>query len=530
MSAYDDRMGKLSTLTPDQESVAVKVMAAASALGVLIGNSRGIAIGDDGVGYTAIADNLSAGEGLGYFLEPELTIWPPAWPAAMSLIDTITPVGAVGAAVILNAVMGAVMALLAYRLLLRLVDDQMIRLVTTAVVAVGGSAMLFGHLLMTDYAFVAVSLGLFLSLLNYAENYDKRWLIGSAALIWLAFSIRYAGVVYIATAGLWILATGNRKFTTRLTDGVIFGLVSIAFPIAWILRNLSIDDTILGERYGSARGLVGNALDILATFGNFLSPGIAIESRSVWAVVAALGIGIMLVVVWKTIGDDVRTKSLSGIISLFGTAVGLLIIQVGIYTLYMLYVRTTTGLNRLDFRLMNPIYLPLVFAAVAIIDRLVRKARANEDARTATAALGLFGSWSALSLLLGAGMVGYFLTGPDLFVGNYQREAFDEARESAALEVLPEGCDTMSNLPNALYEAGIEATWSPRLTGLESNDPVDDLEELENDLGNGEHCLVWIDLDPTYGHLANLERLNDEFELEELSSDGLVTSYIINQK
>ena len=62
--------------------------AAASAFAVLIANAGGLAIGDDGIGYQAISDSIRNGEGLGYFLEPRLTIWPPGWPALMALVSS----------------------------------------------------------------------------------------------------------------------------------------------------------------------------------------------------------------------------------------------------------------------------------------------------------------------------------------------------------------------------------------------------------------------------------------------------------
>jgi hypothetical protein len=126
-------------------------------------------------------------------------------------------------------------------------------------------------------------------------------------------------------------------------------------------------------------------------------------------------------------------------------------------------------------------------------------------------------------------MVGYFATGPDLFVGNYERDEFQDVRSSETLDALPAECQdperVSSNLPNALYPS-LEATWSARLTGLESNDPVDDLEQLTAALDAGEpRCLVWIDLEPTYGHLATLEQLSDAVTLEPVASDRTVTVY-----
>ena len=67
------------------------VWASASAAAVVIGNLGGLAIGDDGVGYQATADSLLNGNGLGYFLEPKLTIWPPGWPVLMAAVAKVSP-------------------------------------------------------------------------------------------------------------------------------------------------------------------------------------------------------------------------------------------------------------------------------------------------------------------------------------------------------------------------------------------------------------------------------------------------------
>jgi hypothetical protein len=96
--------------------------------------------------------------------------------------------------------------------------------------------------------------------------------------------------------------------------------------------------------------------------------------------------------------------------------------------------------------------------------------------------------------------------------------------DNPALAALPAGCRVESNLPNALYPR-VEATWSPRRTGLESNERVDDLERLEPTLATRPTCLVWIDEEPRYGHLWPLARLKAELDLQQLAKSGDVTVY-----
>lgn len=506
------------------------VWAVASALGVFLANVGGLAVGDDGVGYQATADSLLRGDGLGYFLERPLTIWPPGWPLLMAGVAKVTPFDTEQAAIVLNALTAFAVVLLVHRLLVRLVRSEQLITAGTAVSALGASAMVFGHLLMTDFAFVAVTLAIFLALLNYRDGHRPLWLAATVVLVWAGFMIRYAGVVHIGTVGLWLLLDQNRTVAARLRDAAVFGVAAAAVPLAWIARNLATDDTALGERYSSARGLLPNTFDLFATLGNFLVPGVEIEMRTVWAGVAAVGGAVMLAMLWRVTRTDQRFRSVGGVLSIVAGGAGLLVLHIGVYAAYMLYARTTTGLNQLDFRLLNPLYLPLVICCLVVLDRVGRAAADDRPSAWATAARAAAFAWAGLNLAVGVGMVGYFATSPDLFVGNYERAAFEDVRENDALDALPTGCDVSSNLPNSLYGSGVEAQWSPRNTGLESNDPVDDIAQLERTIDDGTYCLVWIDLEPNYGHLATRDELREHFTLEELVDDGVVTTYRIEPK
>jgi hypothetical protein len=452
----------------------------------------------------------------------------------MALVAKITPLSTEQAAIALNAITAFVVVLLVNRLLVRLVRNETLITLGTAVGALGASSMVFGHLLMTDFSFAAVTLGLFLALMNYRDSGEPAWLAGAVVLVWAGFMIRYAGIVHIGTVGLWLLTDRKKPLVPRLTWAALFGLLAAVVPVAWILRNLATDDTALGVRYSSARGLLPNTFDTFATLGNFLTPGVAIGMRTVWAGVALIGSVIMLAMLWRVVRNDRRARSLTGAVDLSSSPTGLLVIHIVVYVAYMLYARTTTGLNQLDFRLLNPVYLPLVIVALVVLDRvLAAPAGGVADGRQpqwARAARTTAWAWAGLNLVVGVAMIAYFTTSPDLFVGNYERAAVDTVRSSPALDAIPAGCRVSSNLPNALYGSGVLAQWSPRNTGLESTDQVDDIPKLEADVTKHDYCLVWIDLEPNYGHLAKRNELRQHFSLVELAHDGVVTTYRFEAK
>ena len=514
----------------------IAALAGASALAVLIANLGGIAVGDDGVGYTAIADSLLAGGGLRYFLEDPLTVWPPLWPALMALLSLVTPLDPTGAAVVLNAAVSAGAVVVAWRALRRFVPDERLVLLGTVVVALGSSTIGFGHLLMTDLAFAVVVIAWILALANQWEAPSPgrwRWLAAAVGLVWLGFSLRYVGVVLNPTGALWLLIDRRRRWGLRLGSAAVFAAGAATLPALWVLRNLAADGTALGPRYASARGPVQNAADIVATLGRFLLPGVANGRERVWAAVAVVVLLAAAAVTWRVLGATADERGCSRRDLYLSTAAapfGLLVLTPVLYLIYLLYIRSTTALNQLDLRLLEPAYLPLVVGAlgVAARSRRIPPVGASIWWRTSRAAAHV---WAVANVVAGLVAVVLFANGDPYFEGNYSSEGFDRVRAAAVLDTLPAGCSgpehVSSNLPNALYPE-LEAEWSPRRTGLESDEPVDDLDVLVDDLARGtRHCLVWVDTAPRYGHLWTREQLDERVDLVELGAEGSVTVYAV---
>jgi hypothetical protein len=503
----------------------VAVLAVAAALGVLIANIAGIATGDDGVGYRAIADSLLAGNGYGYFLEDPVTVWPPVWPSLMALVAKLTPLDTLGAAIVLNAAVAAGVVVVGNRLLRRVVTDPRLVLAGTAVLALGPATIGLGHVLMTDMAFALVMMLWMLTLIRFRRTGSLPLLVGAALWAWVGFGLRYIGLVLIAFGGLWLLLDGRRSLAVRFRNGVLYGVVAALAPVAWMLRNHSIDGTFTGERNPSARGLVDNGFDVAATLGRFLLPGLGNGLTKVWAAVGLVVLAVAAWLAWRVLSTDRPPREVPGhLIRMLGRPMGLLVGFAALYMLYMLYVRTTTALNQLDTRLLFPAYFPLMFVALALLERL-RRLDTGEP-RWERRGVVVAAAWATLSVLAGlVGMVA-FAAGHPYFNGNYESDTFDEVRANPAIAELPADCRLYSNLPNGLYPT-YEALWSPQRRALESSREIPDLEEITATLDDTPSCLVWIDEPPVYGHLWTLEQLQERLDLEPVSTDGDVSTFVM---
>ncbi|MCB1256700.1 MAG: hypothetical protein KDB26_06325 [Microthrixaceae bacterium] len=501
----------------------VPILAVVSAIAVGLANANGISIGDDGVGYRAIADSLLAGDGLGYFLERPVTVWPPLWPALMAFVAKVTPLDTVGAAILLNCLVAALIVFAGNRLLRLITSDPTLILMGTAVLAIGPATVGLGHVLMTDMAFALVVIVWMTLLIKATSARSLGLLIGAAAFSWLGFGLRYVGLTLIAIGGLWLLLQHGRPFLERLRDGIIYGVVACIVPVAWMVRNYSIDETFTGERHTSARGLIDNGFDIAATIGRFILPGVLNEQTKPWAAVGILATGLAVVAVWRILADNNGSSRPTEVITAgwrqLGTPVGLVGTWTVLYLVYMLYVRTTTALNQLDLRLLFPAYFTTIFMGIVIAERGPRIGVEIRRARV------IVGTWMAANVVAGLIAMVAFGMGHPFFTGDYQSDTFREVRANPVLAAIPPGCETYSNLPNALYPRLNPRGWSPQRTALESIDPVDDLERIEKRSKDHETCLVWIDEQPVYGHLWTLDQLKDRLTLTKLGQNDSVSVF-----
>ena len=503
----------------------VFALALLSVVVVLVANLRGIAVGDDGVGYRAIAESIANGDGLGYFLDDPLTIWPPLWPALMALVDLLTPLNALGAAVALNAATVAAATLVGHGLLAAVVADRRLVAWGTAVIALGSSTVGFGHLLMTDLAFAVVVLVWLRCLIRYRREHRMIWLAAASVTVWVGFGLRYVSLYLLALGCAWLLFDATHTWRRRLLGAAAYGVLGVVVPAAWMLRNHAIDGTFTGERTPSARGPLENAFDVLATMGQWLLPGVAPGALEFWAAVALVVLVVSAWLGYRVLRAGVPAAGFRATTAAFltwvGSPSGLLAVAAFGYLLYMVYVRSSTALNRLELRLLNPAYFPLLALALVLVAGLSRIDRTGGWARRGHAVVVI---WAVANLAAGAYATVSFATGDPFFDGNYNSEVFRDVRADAVLDTLPDDCETYSNLPNALYPE-LEAQWSPRRTALESTAPTDDLEVLVEQVAGEPACLVWIDEAPRYGHLWTREQLAGSLDLERIGASGNVTVY-----
>ena len=354
---------------PDRFSLTLAVLALLGAALILARQvNYGIGLHSDSIFYISVARHLLEGEGFVTLTNKELYVaWPPLYPmllAAASLF-MFDPYAVAGP---LNAAIFGLTIFVAGHYLRQHIHSRF--LILWACLAILLSIPL------TSIAYTAMSEPLFilfvtLSLLQtdiFLHQGKRTSLLWAAVFTALACLTRYIGLTLPMTIVPLILLQRNTALIVKMKHIVAYTLVSVS-PIAlWILRNSLLSGMPLGPRPPSARPLP----QILDSMLNILSRWVFLDlPLGEFHRFAVALIGVALLVLAIAVGYILRAQQKGGTqtdwspFSLFA-AFAL------VYLIALIGTLATTALAGNIDRYPSPMYIPLLFTAVFVMDRFLR--------------------------------------------------------------------------------------------------------------------------------------------------------------
>ena len=436
-----------------------------SALGAALVLARGVPHGPvlhwDSINYLAVARNLLAGEGFLNFDGSPYIRWPPLYPlllaaAGFGVLDPLRVAGP------LNAALLGLTVFVAGRHLHRRLESGFLALWAPLVLALSPALGDLAWWALSGTLFVLLTTLALVHTANYLENRRASSLLGAAAFTALAWQARYLGIVLVAAVGLLLLFFPGAPFRRRLRPAVLFGLVA-GMPMAlWLLRNLLVSGSVVGDRdvYYAAGEILGDMAGFLAGWAGF--------DPAAWPLAAAallLPAGAALL---RGRASALPPRFSWRPATVFGLFAGL---YLGVLLLATMAGATLFGV---EGRYLAPVYIPLLVVGAVAFDRLFLAVRGSGNEAAAPGGAGLrerriprraLGGLlaSALSLWLG-GQVGRTAgavsraNSTDLALDrSYYAAPWNRVEALAALRGHPEAEVVFTNLhPNnrvALYQA-----------------------------------------------------------------------------
>ena len=336
----------------------------------------GAVVTTDSIVFLSTVLNFLAGEGWRDFTGGLTVRWPPLFPLLLAVGGWVG-IEPLEAGRWINAMAFGLTILVAGCWLRSHLRSQWLALVATAILAASRPLSEIASHLLTDSLFVLFTLLALMQLAAFLQRGERTSLWWAAVFTALAVLTRYPGVVLIGAGILMLLVRRTPPLAARLKDTVVFGAIS-SIPLAGVLtRNWVLSDTLTGGRSGSGQSLFDSLSQVVDVFREWVIPRDAVEwfayllrratglSTSDWfgsLLWATTGLVVVAMVVVVVLSGRGKSPSFGlGPVLPFGVFAAL-------YLVFMVAVVPLVIPVDLPTRYLLPVYVPLLLAAVLLLD------------------------------------------------------------------------------------------------------------------------------------------------------------------
>ena len=349
----------------------------------------GAAVGTDSTILLSTAMKFLAGEGWQTLTGDPMVAWPPLFPLLLAAGGWVG-IEPFAAGRFINATAFGLTILAAGCWSRSNLRSRWLVLTATGAIAASLPLSHFAANFLTDPLFVLFTLLALIQLAAFLQRGGRTSLLWGAVFTALAALTRYPGVVLIGTGVLLLLVRRTPPLAARLKDTIVFGAVS-SLPLAgWLTRNWAVSGTLTGRGGKSGHSLADglsqvadvfqewaisrDALDGLGYllwrmtglgapdwFGSLLwaTTGLVVGAMATVVVLAGRGFG-------AGRGEARPTSPSLGL----GPALPFGMFAVA-YLGFMVAVVPFTVNHGITARYLLPIYVPLLLAAVLLLDRFL---------------------------------------------------------------------------------------------------------------------------------------------------------------
>lgn len=425
-------------------------------------SSYGVGLTPDSVAYISVARNILNGRGFIGFDGSHFLLQPPLYPILLVVIKKIFFVDPLISAGYLNAILLGIIVYYS-----GLIFNKNLK---SFVLTIAGTISIMISFVFIQIFLIALSEPLFILLillyLYYFDVYRVKGDITSLILFSTAVAFaclsRYIGVILIVAGSLSIFIWRTKPYKEMFRHLLVFWLITILPTGLWILRNYFQSDTLTGERAASSYTLPENSLFLFNRILKWFVPlQINGEQLFVLSLIISAGIftGIIFISKYKEKGLLLKKT-------------GPVLLFIFFYVFAILISSSTTAYDKIDNRILSPIFVPLILLMFIIPDRVITSLSKYLHPRLTT-----------ILVLTGLSFwMNYHLTRTvyniDKFIAQSGEEYGSKAwKENPVIKYLKEhkefesGYSLYSNAPEAVYIlADIETKWS--LTKTLYNSPI----------------------------------------------------------
>jgi len=335
---------------------ALAIISVAGVLLVLVITSPfGAGTTPDSAVYSSAAENLLSGRGYTAFDGSVFVHWPPFFPTLIAAL-TLSGMSPLNSARLINALLYGLMIFVSGIWLTRKLESKGLALLGTLAIALSPTVLKTVCYVWSEPLLMLFALLFLVAIDKFSEEPTVSLLFLSILFAGLASLSRYAGITVIISGFLILITQKGKRASKRFTNAALFGMVSAAPLLGWLLRNLLISSSLAGQRPIPQASFSHNFYLGLLTIKEWFLP---------LDLPGSAGLGAILLVFLLFLGGVA--------ISITGTGSMILgiskklyhksapaIIFVLVYFILLLIAASLSGIDQLGDRMLVPAFIPLL--------------------------------------------------------------------------------------------------------------------------------------------------------------------------
>ncbi len=467
----------------------------------------------DSVAYMYAAESLTKGNGFKYFgYDTPFVQWPPLFPIILSGISLLGS-DLIMASGYFNAIIFTLIIFFSGYWLMKSTKNFIITIAGTITILVSIPLSYVSKYIWSEPLFILLTLLFMISLDNYIYKSSLKFLIEASVFASLACLTRYIGITAVIT-GCILLLIQNKKFINKLVETLIFGLISSAPTVLWIIRNYLLSNTLAGERVPTKNTFSENIDITFKTIASWFAP---YYSYFTLYIMLGLCVVISIIIIIRNFHKNIGQIAVGE-----NKAYRILIpfIFSLVYISYLIGSASLIDFDNINNRLLVPVYAPITIMMFFTLNDI----------------LAYYSYYKVRNIIKTSIFIIIYITWllyPSSEIYTSIRYSYENGAGILAskwwkksqildyLKELEEDNSFYSNFPDAVYiHSGKKAHYTPKKDGL----PQYGIESFKKSVENKKNIyIIWFNL-ATTDTIYSIDELDYHFNIEmvEKFPDGAI--------
>jgi hypothetical protein len=327
---------------------------------LLFTQTYNIGISPDSIVYTSVARKLVSDHTLHTYNNSPLVDFPAFYPVFLAITMFITKHDILAIAPFVNALLFSLVVFFSGRIINRFQHPScMYRWMALTFITTSVCLLSVYYMLWSETLFILLTLIFFLSLHKYFNTRTLQNLLVTALVTALSCVTRYAGISLIGTGCLLLLFDPQLTIWKKLLHLTFFTLTASSLLALILYFNFLLEGTLTGDHKQSITPFVTN----LYYYGKVLFNWFLSYNRSNFVVIL---FGLAVIVLFVIIFIKNRIKKTP-----FYSYENILITFFLVYASFIIISSTLSRYDRIDNRLLAPLFIPLVLGMSGWINSII---------------------------------------------------------------------------------------------------------------------------------------------------------------